>query len=103
MNIEIGIEVEEIYKMCLSEEKIKILSDRIAEQCVGYTGAEMKMIIKKAITYYYHDNKDKINNGDKEKENKKAKEKENNKNNENNEINNINENSKIHKKLIKYQ
>ena len=106
VNIEIGKEVEQNNEMSVSEEEIKILTDRIAQHCVGYTGAEMKMIIKKAITYYYHDNKDKINNGDEKKENKKAKEKENNNNNENNdnnEITDMNENFKIHKNINKYQ
>jgi SpoVK/Ycf46/Vps4 family AAA+-type ATPase len=57
--IEIEVELEEENGMCVSENDVMILSDRIAEHCVGYTGAELKMIIKKAIKYYYHDTKDK--------------------------------------------
>ena len=58
---DIKVEVEEENGMCVSENDIMILSDRIAEHCVGYTGAELKMIIKKAIKHRYHDTKENQN------------------------------------------
>lgn len=60
-DIKIEVEVEEENGVYVSENDIMILSDRIAEHCVGYTGAELKMVIKKAIKYCYHDTKEKEN------------------------------------------
>jgi SpoVK/Ycf46/Vps4 family AAA+-type ATPase len=88
IKIEVEVEVEEENGMCVSENDIMILSDRIAEQCVGYTGAELKMIIKKAIKYYYHD----TNEQEKENERKSNKKIEN-KNESNNEMENLSTNN----------
>ena len=77
VKVEVLVEVEEENGMCVSENEIMILSDRIAEHCVGYTGAELKMIIKKAIKYYYHDTNERKSNKEIEIKNKSYNEMEN--------------------------
>ena len=69
-DVDVGIDIEieavvdnaeEVNRMFVSEEEMMILSDQIAPLCVGYTGAELKMVIKKAFTNYHHDNEEKEN------------------------------------------